>query len=399
MTKDTEQPWWQHPSYTVTADSIELDGHSLETLAQTHGTPLYVFSKATIQRQLRRMQQALQEAVREHTIYYAMKSNRNPGVLAAIRELGNVGLDTCSPREVQLALQSGFLASEISFNAGMLSMRDMKILAESEVHCTLDTFSALRRYATLVPQGTHIGLRFNPGTSASYGNNPRLSYGQAKFGFEPNDASLAIEAATRAGLVVDSIHMHLGWGLPQKDQAQIQDAFDRLAHIATLIPTLQSINVGGGLGGRYVLKDEPLLLESWAESIHRCFAPLDIRVICEPGTFVSAPSGALLVEVNTIEERRGTCWVGIDAGFAVNLNPAHYGIHLTPVPVRNPLGKGSNRYTIAGNINEAGDLWGTYEEMPELKEGDLLALLPAGAYSASMSSDHCLRGQAKEIAL
>ncbi|MCB9639444.1 MAG: hypothetical protein H6727_11185 [Myxococcales bacterium] len=392
-------PWWKHESYTLQDNDLLLDGVSLQALAKQHGTPLYVYSKATVARQLQRMEDVLSQAVREHKIYYAMKSNRHPAILETVRSLGNIGIDTCSPREVQWAMSHGFAASEISYNAGMLSNRDLQTLVEAKVHCTLDTFSAIRRYGALTPQGTSIGLRFNPGISAGYGDNPRLSYGQAKFGFEADDADEALAATQRAGLIVDSIHMHLGWGLPQKSHEKVDEAFARLAKIARKMPKLESINVGGGLGGRYIVSDNPLLLESWGEAIHRHFHALDTKVICEPGTFVVAPAGVLLVEVNTIERRRGRCWLGVDAGFAVNLNPALYGIPLTAISLRQPLAEHTEDYTIAGNINEAGDIWSPSQLLPPLEEGDILAFVPAGAYGSSMSSDHCLRGQAAEIAI
>ncbi len=398
-TEPPAAPWWQHDSYTLQHDDILLDGHSLRDLAKTHGTPLYVYSKATVIRQLRRMQAALRNAVQEHKIYYAMKSNRNPGILAAVRSLGDVGVDTCSPREVRWALSQGFDVSELSFNAGMLSDRDLRQLVEMGVHCTLDTKSALHRYGAIAPKGTRVGLRFNPGIHASYGDNPRLSYGQAKFGFEVDDAEQALAAATSAGLIVDSVHMHLGWGLPQSSQPQISQAFSRLASVARHMPDLETVNVGGGLGGRYIVSDHPLLLETWAAMIHQHLAPLGRKVICEPGTFVVAPSGILIVEANTIERRRGRCWLGVDAGFAVNLNPALYGIPLTAVALRQPLAPATESYTIAGNINEAGDIWSPEQLLPPLQEGDLIGFLPAGGYGSSMSNDHCLRGQATEIAL
>ncbi len=168
------QPWWQHESHDVLDDDILCDGQSLSALARTHGTPLYVYSRTNVQRRLRRMQAALQTVGVRHRIWYAMKSNRHPGVLQAVRETPGVGIDACSPREVRLALASGFAPEEISFNAGMLSSRDLSELAGSGVHCTLDTLSALRRYAAHVAPGTTVGLRFNSGVCVGYSDDPAL---------------------------------------------------------------------------------------------------------------------------------------------------------------------------------------------------------------------------------
>lgn len=392
-------PWWQTDSLIAQEEGLRLDGEELAALARLHGTPLYVYSRPTVCRQLRRIQEVLHRAVGDSVVYYAMKANRHPEVLRAVRTVQGVGIDACSPREVIYAMEHGFKADEISFNAGMLSNRDLATLAERGVHCTLDSFSALRRYGQLVPSGTRVGLRFDPGVRASYHSQKKMAYGQGKFGFEPKDASNAVSVAQRAGLVVDTVHMHVGWGLAEESRDQVADAFERLATIARRIPTLTTVNVGGGLGGRYVSSDQPLGLETWAEILHTHLAPLHLRVACEPGTLVVASAGVLLVEVNTVERRRGATWVGIDASFAVNLNPAHYGIPLTVVPVSRPLAHPKAKYHLAGNINEATDMWARDLILPGIEEGELLALLPAGAYGSSMGSDHCLRGRPEEVAV
>jgi diaminopimelate decarboxylase len=270
-------------------------------------------------------------------------------------------------------------------------------MASAGVHCTLDSFSALRRYGALVPAGTPVGLRFNPGVRVGYGSNTRASYGNAKFGFELEECRQALLVAESAGLVVDSAHTHIGWGLQQDAAGAIEQAFVRLAEVAQQIPQLSAVNIGGGLGGRFHAADRPLDLSTWSELIRRHLAPLGVTVACEPGTFVAAPAGVLLVEVNTVEERRGKRWIGVDAGYAINPCPALYGIPIEVVPVRQPLAKPVNAYHVAGHINESYDIWASDYPLPSIHEGDVLALLPAGAYGASMASDHCLRGQVQEV--
>lgn len=391
--------WWQHESLVAKEDDLVLDGHSLTELARKHGTPLYVYSRETVRRRLLRMQDFLGKAKSQYKIYYAMKSNRHESVLETVRAVGNVGVDTCSPREVQLAREHGFRPDEISFNAGMLSNSDLDFLAASGVHVTLDSYSSLRRYGQRVKSGTSVGLRFNPGTGTSYGNTPRLLYANAKFGFDIDEAPAAIRFAESAGLNVDTIHMHIGWGLPEQSAPQVDVCFRRLTEIAAMIPELKQINVGGGLGGRYRFGDHPLLLATWSDLIAKHFGAMDVIVACEPGTYISAPAGVLLVEVNTVERRRGIDWVGVNAGFSVNLNPAHYEIFFESVRVASPFAEPMENYTIAGHINEAIDIWVRRMPMPKIQEGDLLAFLPAGAYGSSMASDHCLRGVFKEIAV
>lgn len=390
-------PWWQHESLTAGHLLLEMDGVPLAELAQQHGTPLYVYSRATIQRQLHHLLTALADVTGQFAIFYAMKANRFPGVLQAVRAVPGAGVDTCSPREVEAALAAGFPPELISFNAGMLSTRDLAHVAARGVYCTLDSFSALRRYGPLVLSGTRVGLRFNPGTAAGYGDNRKTVYGNAKFGFEPEECQEALRVARSAGLEVDSAHMHIGWGLQEEAAGQLEQAFMRLASVARQIPALRSVNVGGGLGGRFRASDRPLSLATWQQLIARHLAPLGATIACEPGTFVAAPAGILLAEVNTVEERRGTRWIGVDAGYAINPCPALYGIPIEIVPLHEPLAEPTSRCTVAGHINEAYDIWARDYPLPALAEGDLLGILPAGAYGASMASDHCLRGQVTEV--
>lgn len=396
---ENHAPWWQTASLRAVEEELTMDGIALHEIARRHGTPLYVYSRATVRRQLATLHELLTQCAPRHQLYYAMKANRNPEILGAVRSVPGVGIDTCSPREVATALDNGFAPGEISFNAGMLSDRDLDAVAAAGVHCTLDSFSALRRYGARMPRGTAVGLRFDAGVTASYGHHPKMVYGKSKFGFEVEECAAAVSAAAAAGLVVDSVAMHIGWGLPQESADLVDWAFARLAEVARQAPDLASVNIGGGLGGRYLAADRPLSLATWGECIARRLAPLDVTVVCEPGTWVAAPAGVLIVEVNTVEERRHIHWIGVDAGYAINPLPAMYDIPLEILPLCRPLAPATVTSHVAGHINEGLDVWAKARLLPPVREGDLLALFPAGAYGASMASDHCLRGEFGEVAV
>lgn len=144
-TAPRDVPWWQHESLTAGHLFLEMDGVPLAELAQQQGTPLYVYSRATIQRQLHRLLATLASTTEHFAVFYAMKANRFPGVLQAVRDVPGAGVDTCSPREVDAALAAGFPPELISFNAGMLSSRDLAHVAAS----TRPTISGRR--TTLCP--------------------------------------------------------------------------------------------------------------------------------------------------------------------------------------------------------------------------------------------------------
>jgi len=320
-------------------------------------------------------------------------------VMDVLRAEGDVGIDACSPREVEHALEAGFSPGEISVTACMPSNRDLDALAAGRVHVNLDSLSALRRYGARVPHGTGVGLRLDCAIEVGYGRDPKLVYGHSKFGLPHEAFAEALATAAAAGLVVDTLHVHCGWGLRMADRAEIEWLFARLAKLAARVPSLAVVNVGGGLGGRRRAADQPLAPETWADALRRHLGPLGRTIACEPGTLLVDRAGVLVVEVNTVERRGATTWIGVDAGHNVNVFMAHYGIPVEIVHLTRPLDAPTARYAVAGNINESNDVFARDAALPPLREGDLLALLPAGAYGASMASDHCLRGFAEEVTL
>lgn len=370
----------------------DLDAVEGELIAWARhlGTPCYLYRRKPIRERLAQLREALGCLGCGARLLYAMKANRHPDVLACVRADGTVGIDASSPREVALALAAGFDAAEISVTAGMLSDRDLASFVRAGVHLNLDTLSAIRRYGAIAPAGTGIGLRLDPGPLAGWGGNPRLAYGGGKFGLAEAAVPAAVEACRAAGLAIDTLHIHCGWNL----QRAALPAFERaLAMLARLAGDLgvATINVGGGLGIRFRPDDDPLPIEDWAAALARHLAPLGRTVACEPGTFVVAEAGVLVAEVNTVEQRGPTTWIGVDCGHNVNVYAAHYGIPLR-IALLGARPGGLRRYAVAGNINEANDVFAVDVPLPEVREGDLLAFVPAGAYGSSMASDHCLRG-------
>lgn len=281
----------------------------------------------------------------------------------------------------------------------MLSDRDLRHFARQGVHVNLDSLSALRRWAAIDGHQPTVGLRLNPILRVGWSEDPKLSYGGSKFGFDADAILNAAADAASLGLTVDELHMHAGWGLQSSSAPLLAGIFARLASLSRAIPTVHTVNVGGGLCWRQRAEDEPLTVSAWAALLCEHLAPTGVTIACEPGTFLMASSGVLVAEVNTVERRQSGIWVGIDAGHNVNCYAAHYGIPHEIISVANPLAAVANKMHVAGNINEANDIFARSVALPELHEGDLIALYPAGAYGASMASDHCMRGLPVEVAL
>ncbi len=384
-------PWWLGGALSVGPRGLRLGSVDVVELAESLGTPAYLYDHARLRTNVARLRAALSR-FREQRIYYALKANRFAPLVRLLRAEG-VGIDACAPAEVALARELGFRAADISVTASSLSNADLHAFAQAGVHVTLDHVGTIRRYGALVPPGTAIGLRIDPGVHAGYG--ARTDYSGGKLGLASEDVAAAAIAAREANLRIDTLHMHLGWGLRAEDLPAFQRALEALSVWAGDLPAVRCINVGGGLGARLRAADQPLELEAWASAIAQRFGD-DFSVACEPGTYLVSDAGILVARVTTAWDKRGEHWVGLDCGQATNVYAAHYGLELEIVPVADPLAHARRPTNVAGNINEAGDVFARGRMLPDLHEGDLVALLPAGAYGSSMASDHCLRGSFAE---
>lgn len=395
------QHFWLGDTLTAGPDGLRLDGVALAQVAARHGTPLYIYSATTVQQRFAQLRAALQSTGCPFRIQYAMKANRFPPLLALVRAEHDLAIDCCSPREVERALGAGFRPEEISVTAGMLSARDLQAFVRQGVHLNLDTRSVLRRYSQLPGHLPRVGLRVNPGVLAGWGEQSKLQYGNSKFGFDGDAVLDAVAYAEGLGLQVDTLHTHVGWGLQESAAPLLAQVYDRLAQWAAKIPTLRVLNVGGGLCAKQRPEDKPLDVQTWADLLRTHLGSVcqerGLSIACEPGTFVMATAGVLVAEVNTVETRASGTWVGVDAGHNVNVYAAHYGIPLAIVPVQAPLAELAGPVHVAGNVNEANDVFARDLPLPAVSEGDLLAFWPAGAYGAAMASDHCLRGLPAEV--
>jgi diaminopimelate decarboxylase len=389
--------WWQSEYLGVDRRGLLLDGQSVAELVAQHGTPLYIYSAEVIRRRLREIRCALAATGAPFRISYAMKANRFRPVLEAVRREKDIGIDACSPREVALALDVGFAPEEISVTSVMPSNRDLAQYASAGTHVNLDTYSALSRWTATPRHGQRVGLRIDPRVPAGYRQDPRLAYADGKFGFLPADVPDVARFAASLGLEIDELHVHVGWGLQEEASDALGVVYGRLATLACALPGVQVINTGGGLCWRQQSEERPLTPEMWSTLLKTHLAPLGKTIACEPGTYPVASAGLLIAEVNTVEPRGGVTWLGLDAGQNVNGYAAHYGIPHQIIHVSRPLDPAECRYNIAGNINEGIDVFARDMALPEVREGDLLALFPAGAYGSSMASEHCLRPLAREV--
>ena len=403
------QPWWVRPGLEADDGRLTVAGHDAETLARVHGTPLFAYDRARFGENVRSLQDALRGAGLPHVVRFALKANREPEILAVLRELGrpgdpgSIGIDACSPGEVLHARANGWRADEISFTGTNLSDRDMEDLVAEAIHVNLDAVSQIERFGRRAP-GATIGLRINPGAGAGY--HEGLEYSGArptKFGIYEDRLGDAVDAARRHRLVIDTIHFHagsgwLGDGLP-KFEAALGRAAAMTAKLLADGHPIREVNVGGGLG-RPAREDETGVdIDAYAAVLARHLGPLGVTVGCEPGDFIAKDAAVLLGEVVTIERRGDTTFVGLDLGWNVNPSYFIYRFAQELVLCRDATAPRTEVVTVAGHINEAGDVFAEDYAMPPVAEGDIVAILNAGGYHQAMSSTHCLRPLAGAVFL
>jgi diaminopimelate decarboxylase len=388
--------WWERDDLGYREGRLAFGERDLAAIAEA-GTPAYVYRPARAVENLARLRAALEGAGIAHDAFFAVKANRHPAVLGALRAEGNCGIDACSPDEIAHALALGFPEDQVSFTGHAVSEPDLdRIAAWPGVHVNCDAISTIRRLGRRCP-GRRIGIRLNPGLGAGY--NDRLRYAgekATKFGIYPDRFDEALAAAREAGMPVDTLHFHVGSGY-QGDALEVLDRV--LAGVARILdanPGIRRLNVGGGLGIRMTETDAAIDLGRWAAAIARHAVPRGLRVAVEPGDYLVKDAGLLLVRVNTVEDKGGTRFVGVDAGLGILNLPAYYGIPLVVAPLAPRSGRAA-RVTLSGNINEAIDLLAEDVELPPVEEGDLLALLNAGGYGAAAASNHCMRGVYREV--
>ena len=394
-------PWWVRPGLEATDGRLTVAGHDAEGLARRLGTPLFAYDLARYEENARAWQRAFAGTGLPFRLRFALKANPLPEVLAVFRALGgpgsaaSVGIDACSPGEIVRAIECGWRPEEISYTGTNVSERDLDVLLAHRVHVNLDAISQIERYGRRAP-GTRIGIRIDPATGAGY--NEHLEYSGArptKFGIGLERLDEALSVAARHRLTIDTIHFHAGSGWLESGlsgfEGALRAAVVAVERVRAAGHAVIEVNIGGGLGVRARADESPVELARYADVVTRHLGSLDVLVTAEPGDGLAKDAAILLGEVVTVETRRGVKFVGLDIGWNVDCAYFIYGFAQEIVLCRDAAAERTESVTVAGHINEASDVFAEDYPMPPIEEGDIVAILNAGAYHQAMSSTHCLR--------
>ena len=400
--------WWRRPGLEVRDGHLLIAGRDAETLAREHGTPLFVYDLMHIGENVRALQAAMARTGAPRKVRWALKAQREPQVLEQVRGIGTpgtpefVGLDVCSPGEIEHGLAHGFPSAEISYTGTNVSDRDLDVILESGVHFNADLVSQIHRYGRRNRGGT-LGIRINPRVGAARPESGISYYSgdkPTKFGIYPERLDEALAVARSYDLTIDTVHFHVSHHLLTDDLP----AFDRAVAAAAAMARrvidagcpLVEVNAGGGLAAVMQQGQEPLDLDAYAGVLAEHIGPLGVTIACEPGEMFAKNAGVLLAEVVTVEDRsRAGDGSAVFAGLTCGWNVMHlafvYHEFVETVLCRAADAPRTAVYTLAGHINEGPDLFAEDYPLPPLAEGDIVAILGVGAYCQANWHPHCLR--------
>ncbi|MFK3819998.1 diaminopimelate decarboxylase [Pseudomonas sp. NPDC089407] len=374
------------------------EGVALSAIAERHGTPTYVYSRAHIEAQYRSYTDALQGA--DHLVCFAVKANSNLGVLNVLARLG-AGFDIVSGGELERVLAAGGRADRVVFSGVGKTREDMRRALEVGVHCfnveSTDELERLQGVAAEMGKVAPVSLRVNPDVDA--GTHPYISTGlkENKFGIAIADAeAIYVRAAQLPNLEVVGVDCHIGSQLTTIDP--FLDALDRLLVLVDRLAEcgihLRHLDLGGGVGVRY-RDEQPPRVADYIKAIRERVGDRDLALVFEPGRYIVANAGVLLTRVEYLKHTEHKDFAIIDAAMNDLIRPALYQAWMGVSAVKPRAGEG-RAYDLVGPICETGDFLGK-DRVLNLAEGDLLAVESAGAYGFVMSSNYNTRGRCAEI--
>lgn len=379
--------------------SLHAEDVPLRELAARFGTPLYVYSRATLERHFRVFDEAL--AAVPHLVCYAVKANSNLAVLNVLARLG-AGFDIVSRGELERVLAAGGQPDKIVFSgvgkrqdemeAGLAAgIRSFNIESEAELH-------RLSQVAASAGVSAPVALRVNPDVDAK--THPYIATGlkENKFGIDMADAKRLFHLASELpGLKLVGLDCHIGSQLTSL--SPFLDALSRLLELLDQLGTagihLHHLNIGGGLGIRYQAEQPPQPAE-YAQAIMPLLAGRELEILVEPGRAIAGNAGVLLTQVEYLKPMRHRNFAIVDAAMNDLIRPALYNAWQQIVPVTANAKAKELVWDIVGPVCETGD-WLGKERQLALSQGDLLAIRSAGAYGFAMSSNYNSRTRPAEV--
>jgi diaminopimelate decarboxylase len=396
--------------------SLHAENVDLQSLADQHGTPLYVYSKETIVDHYTRLDQGLTRL--DHMICYAVKANSNLAVLSTIAQLGG-GFDIVSGGELFRVLRAGGQAAKCTF-AGVGKTRDeIEFALKEGIYCFNAESEAELRFIDQIAGEmglkAPVAVRVNPNVDAKTHAKITTGKSENKFGidFDRIGEVYGIIATECPNLEIRGLQMHIGSQLTSV--GPFVEAVEKVKPLVREMKAkygLQFFSIGGGIGIVYKQsldsgsqdwwslegnESHPLTIQAYADAVVPLLEDLGLRILLEPGRFMVGNAGVLLTRV--VYEKRGKAKVFkiVDAAMNDLIRPTLYEGWHQIVPVQSMAGEALELSDVVGPICETGDYLAQNRELPPLKAGDVLAVMSAGAYGFTMASNYNTRPMPAEI--
>lgn len=402
-------------SFRYHQGQLVCENVSLQSLAEKHGTPLYVYSKATISDHFTRLDSGL--GGMDHLICYAVKANSNLSVLSTIAKLGG-GFDIVSAGELFRVVKAGGDPAKCTFAGVGKTHDEIAYALEQGIYCFNAESEAELRYINLVAgqlgKKAPVAVRVNPNVDAKTHAKITTGKSENKFGID-FDQILDVYARIAAecpNLVIKGLQMHIGSQLTSVDP--FVEAVKKVTPLVKQVKELYGIqffSIGGGIGINYKQSldsgdaawwltntdKHPLTIEAYASAVVPLLKDLGLRILCEPGRFMVGNAGVLLTKV--LYEKRGGAktFKIVDAGMNDLIRPTLYEGWHQIVPLQEPATKDAEVVDVVGPICETGDFLAQNREIPVVKEGEYIAVMSAGAYGFTMASNYNTRPMPAEI--
>jgi len=378
-------------------DELHAEGVPLAQIAERYGTPCYVYSRAALTEACRAFDAAF--GARDHLVCYAVKANSTLAVLNLLARLG-IGFDIVSGGELQRVQAAGGDPRKVVFSGVGKTAEEMRQALSAGILCfNVESASELRRLesvATAAGQTAAVSLRVNPDVDPR--THPYIATGlrQNKFGIPYEQAfDLYQEARLMRHVEIAGVGCHIGSQITEVEP--FAAALDRILELADRLAAagmpLRHIDVGGGLGIRYRDETPPPVAQYAATLIER-LGKRTLKILLEPGRAVAGPAGLLLTRVEYLKHGSERNFAVVDAAMNDLMRPALYDAWHEVLTVSRA--KGGLTYDIVGPVCESGDFLAKERTLP-LQEGSLLAVMTAGAYGMSMSSNYNTRPRAAEV--
>lgn len=380
----------------LSSGKFTIQGISFDELAQSYGTPLYIYDADRIARQAKNLKTAFAEA--DIKIKFAAKALTNISVLKFMRR-HDVGVDVVSIQEAHIAMKAGFLSSEIMFTPNCVDFEEIIEGVSLGLNINLDNLPALEKFGKKYGSSYPCGLRLNPNILA--GGNIKISTGHShsKFGISVAQISEILKLKDEHKIKINGLHIHTGSEI--KDVDVFVKMADILFGLASGFPDMKFLDFGGGFKVAYKEGDAITDIHDLGKKLTQRFTDFQkntgrkLELWIEPGKYLVSEAGYLLVKTTVVKPTPAVTFVGVNSGLNHLIRPMMYDAYHEIVNVSNPDAT-KKTYTVVGNICET-DTFGADRSLSEVREGDLIVLKNAGAYGYSMASNYNSRLRPAEV--